>query len=77
MTILVEFLKEIAGMFLADGRLPVWLIAWVLAVGVLVFLGAGGLWLGALLVVGVLGILAANVLGAANTARKTAPGRHS
>jgi hypothetical protein len=68
--VVTDLLKEIAGMFLADGRLPVWLVGWVLAVGLLAYAGVVGAWCAALLVAGVLGILAANVLGAARAARK-------
>jgi hypothetical protein len=75
MSILIDLLKGIAGMFLADGRLPIWLIAWVLVIGAFAFAGAGDLWRGALLLGGMLAILAANVLGAARAARKAAPTR--
>jgi hypothetical protein len=75
MNILSDLLKEIAGMFLADGRLPIWLFAWVAVIGLLAFIGAGDFWRGALLVGGVLVILAANVLGAARAARKATPAR--
>jgi hypothetical protein len=75
MNILADLLKEIAGMFLADGRLPIWLIAWVAVIGLLAFLGAADFWRGALLLGGVLLILAANVLGAARAARKATPAR--
>ena len=68
MTILGALLKEIAGMFLADGRLPIWLMAWMAVVGIIAYAGAAGSWRGALLVLGVLAILAANVLGAARKA---------
>ena len=70
MGVVTDLLKEIAGMFLADGRLPVWLVGWALAVGLLAYAGVAGSWCAALLVAGVLGILAANVLGAARAARK-------
>jgi hypothetical protein len=75
MNILVALLKEIAGMFLADGRLPVWLVAWIIVVGAAAYEGLGVSWRAALLVMGVFSILTANVLGAARAARKPASGR--
>jgi hypothetical protein len=69
-SIFVALLKEIAGMFLADGRLPIWLVAWICVVGLVAYEGVAVSWEGALLVVGVIVILAANVLGAASAARK-------
>ena len=75
--VITDLLKEIAGMFLADGRLPVWLVGWVLAVGLLAYAGVVGAWCAALLVAGVLGILAANVLGAARAARRPRANRPS
>jgi hypothetical protein len=75
MSIVVEILREIAKMFLADGRLPVWLVGWICVVGVSAYEGIAVSWLGAFLIVGVLLILAANVLGAARAARKPASAR--
>jgi hypothetical protein len=75
--VVTDLLKEIAGMFLADGRLPVWLVGWVVAIGLLAYAGASGSWCAALLVAGVLGILAANVLGSARAARKPRANRPS
>jgi hypothetical protein len=76
-TILRELIAEIGGMFIADGRLPIWLIGWIVAIGVLSFLGVAGLWLGTLLLAGVALILATNVLGAARSARAAGRGTKS
>jgi len=74
-TILASLLKEIVGMFLADGRLPIWLVGWIAVLGVIAYAGAAGLWLGALLLGGVVVILAVNVLSSAQAARSAAAGR--
>jgi hypothetical protein len=77
LSILLALLKEIAGMFLADGRLPIWLVAWICVVGIAAHEGVAAAWQGALLIVGVFVILAANVLGAARAAKKPALDRKS
>jgi hypothetical protein len=70
MSIVKALLAEIGGMFLADGRLPIWLVAWIAVSGVLAHMLPVGVWGGLLLIVGILAVLALNVLGAARAARK-------
>jgi hypothetical protein len=71
-TILSSLLKEIVSMFLADGRLPIWLILWIAVIGILAHAGAAAVWSGALLLGGIVVILAANVLATARAARPRA-----
>ena len=40
-------------MFLADGRLPIWLVAWICVVGIAAHEGVAVSWQGAVLVVGI------------------------
>ncbi len=75
MTILAALAKEIAGMFLADGRLPIWLVAWIAVTALIAHAGAADFWRGALLIGGIVVILAMNVLGAARSARPATPVR--
>ncbi|MFI5011264.1 MAG: hypothetical protein ACHQAY_02850 [Hyphomicrobiales bacterium] len=65
MTILIALAKEIVGMFLADGRLPVWLVLWIAMCAILAYAGLGDFWRGVLLLGGAIVVLAVNVLGAA------------
>jgi len=74
MSVLWTLAKEIIGMFLADGRLPVWLIAWIAIIAILTHAVAELPMRGALLLGGVMAILATNVLSSARAASPRRPG---
>jgi hypothetical protein len=81
MTALMAALRELAGLFVDDGSLALAILGIVALAAILAAL-ASGLWAGAALLVGCLGVLLTNVISAAQrqriqSAARARPQRHA